>query len=232
MMKADLHIHTCLSPCADITMTPDVIKEKSKGLDVLGILDHNTSKNVRPFIKALRNKVIIPALEIQSVEDVHVLGFFERLEDSLKVSRILEDHLPDITHDHERFGYQLYVDESGRFIGYEDKLLGFPTDLKLDEVVDLILKENGIPVFAHVEKKFGVLYQLGIFPETSVKIAEVVSEEGYELAKKEDFVVITSSDAHTPEDIGRRTIWLDCDDKSIKSVLSCLLNGKVITPWD
>ncbi len=231
MMKADLHIHTCLSPCADITMTPDVIKERTKKLDVLGILDHNTSKNVKPFMKALKDKVVVPALEIQSVEDVHILGFFEKLEDSLRVSEILENHLPNIVHDHEKFGYQLYVDESGRFVGYEDKPLGFPTDLELDEVVDLILRRNGIPVFAHVERKFGVLYQLGVFPKTPVRIAEVASEEGYELAKKGDFVVITSSDAHTPEDIGRRTIWLECDDKSVKSVLSCLLSGKVITPW-
>ena len=232
MMRADLHIHTCLSPCSDITMTPEVVKERSKRLDILGILDHNTSKNVEPFINVLKDKVIIPGLEIQSVEDVHVLGFFEKLEDSLKISEILEDHLPKISHDHEKFGYQLYVDKSGKFVGYEDKPLGFPTDLELDEVIDLILKGNGIPVFAHIERKFGVLYQLGLFPRTPVKIVEVMSEEGYMLAKREGFIVITSSDAHMPDDIGKNIVWIDCEDRSVRQVLSCILEGRIKTPWD
>ncbi|RMD59308.1 MAG: PHP domain-containing protein, partial [Nitrospirae bacterium] len=44
---ADLHVHTCLSPCADIDMSPLRIieKAKSKSIDIIGITDHNSSEN-------------------------------------------------------------------------------------------------------------------------------------------------------------------------------------------
>ena len=46
---ADLHIHTCLSPCGDLEMSPRNIIQKAeeKGLDVIAITDHNSTRNVR-----------------------------------------------------------------------------------------------------------------------------------------------------------------------------------------
>ena len=50
--KADLHIHTCLSPCAELEMSPrNIVREaKSCGLDIIGICDHNSGENV-PYVK-------------------------------------------------------------------------------------------------------------------------------------------------------------------------------------
>ena len=41
--KADLHIHTVLSPCGDLEMSPTniIAKAKELGLDCIGITDHN-----------------------------------------------------------------------------------------------------------------------------------------------------------------------------------------------
>ncbi|MBS1332000.1 MAG: PHP domain-containing protein [Christensenellaceae bacterium] len=43
----DLHIHSCLSPCADDDMTPWnlVGMARVKGLDVIALTDHNTARN-------------------------------------------------------------------------------------------------------------------------------------------------------------------------------------------
>ena len=43
----DLHIHSCLSPCADDDMTPWnlVGMARVKGLDVIALTDHNTALN-------------------------------------------------------------------------------------------------------------------------------------------------------------------------------------------
>ncbi|MFH1297620.1 MAG: PHP domain-containing protein, partial [Bacteroidota bacterium] len=62
--KADLHIHTCLSPCADLEMSPRniVTEAKKKGLDIIGICDHNSAEN-------------FPAVEKSAIkEGIKVIG--------------------------------------------------------------------------------------------------------------------------------------------------------------
>ena len=53
-LKADLHIHTCLSPCAELSMSPPAIAEQAKNMeiDILGICDHNTAENIPAVIQA------------------------------------------------------------------------------------------------------------------------------------------------------------------------------------
>ena len=51
-MFVDLHIHSCLSPCADDDMTPANICGMAhiKGLDAIAVTDHNTGRNL-PYVK-------------------------------------------------------------------------------------------------------------------------------------------------------------------------------------
>lgn len=55
--KIDLHIHTCLSPCADLTMLPTTIVEyaRERDLDGVEICDHNSVENVVAVRKGMRN---------------------------------------------------------------------------------------------------------------------------------------------------------------------------------
>ncbi|ACM23415.1 MULTISPECIES: PHP-associated domain-containing protein [Thermotoga] len=220
-MKADLHVHTCLSPCADLLMIPPVI-EKAE-VDILGIVDHNSARNALAFSKM--KKLVIPGVEIQTVEDVHLLGFFVNFEDALKLTEVLYEHLPRLKHDHEKMGYQLLVNEDGDYIGYENMPLGFPANLTISQAVDLVLSFRGVPAYAHVERRFGVLYQLGFFPNLDVPVAEVVSEEGRSKAEGR-FRVIVSSDAHFPDEVGRRYIELKGKPDSPKKVLDQILAGE------
>ncbi|NLB79150.1 MAG: PHP domain-containing protein, partial [Clostridiaceae bacterium] len=50
----DLHIHSCLSPCAEEDMTPNNIVNMAllKGLDIIAITDHNSAKNLKAVIDA------------------------------------------------------------------------------------------------------------------------------------------------------------------------------------
>ena len=52
---ADLHIHTCLSPCSDNDMIPVNIINMARlsGLNILGITDHNSAKNIKAFMNSL-----------------------------------------------------------------------------------------------------------------------------------------------------------------------------------
>ncbi len=49
--RADLHIHSCLSPCGDEAMRPQAIVHQAlaMGLDMIAICDHNSAENVDRF---------------------------------------------------------------------------------------------------------------------------------------------------------------------------------------
>jgi len=231
-MKCDLHVHSCLSPCADLTMVPNEVVKYSP--DILAICDHNSGENVLSFLKVFENhsKILIPGIEIQTIEDVHILGYFDKIKNLLKVSKIIYEHLPKISYDPEKFGYQLKVDQNDKFISLETTPLGFPTDLSIKEVTEIILKYSGIPVYAHISRKFGVLYQLGIFPDLNIHIAEVTNKEEYLIAKNNKFISISSSDAHFLNQIGKRYSIIKDKVKNAKEFLSFLIRGKVKTIWD
>ncbi|ONN27198.1 phosphotransferase [Thermosipho affectus] len=231
-MKCDLHIHTCLSPCADITMVPGEVLKRAP--DVVAICDHNIGGNVKSFRDVFQRcgKLVVPGIEVQTIEDVHILGYFFDILSLETFSLIVKKHLPKVNYDPERFGYQLYVNEKDEFTGVEETPLGFPTDLSLEKVISLILKFEGIPVYAHIGRKFGILYQLGVFPRLSVNICEVTNKEELDIARKNGFVAISSSDAHFLEQIGERYSIIDCEIKTVKSVLLSIVEGKVKTIWD
>ena len=52
--RADLHMHTCLSPCADIDMTPRSIVQEALAadLDMIAVCDHNSAENAAATIRA------------------------------------------------------------------------------------------------------------------------------------------------------------------------------------
>jgi len=231
-MKCDLHVHSCLSPCADLTMVPNEVVKYSP--EILAICDHNSGENVLPFLKVFEkySKILIPGIEIQTIEDVHILGYFSEVENLLKVSNIIYEHLPKITYDPEKFGYQIKVDQNDNFISMETSPLGFPTDLNIKEVTEIILKYSGLPVYAHISRKFGVLYQLGIFPDLNIQIAEVTNKEEYLIAKKNALIPVSSSDAHFLNQIGKRYSIIEDKVKDAKEFLSFLVNRKVKTIWD
>ena len=70
--KMDLHIHSCLSPCADLDMTPRSIVETSlaKGLDGIALCDHNTIENATAAMRAgaQRGLHVFPGMEINATE--------------------------------------------------------------------------------------------------------------------------------------------------------------------
>ena len=52
--RADLHIHTALSPCASEAMTPPAIltAARRRRINVIGVVDHNAAGNARAMIAA------------------------------------------------------------------------------------------------------------------------------------------------------------------------------------
>lgn len=236
-MKADLHVHSCLSPCADITMVPSVVrtKAKEKRLDVLAICDHNSCANLESFEKVC-DVIFVPGIEVTSKEEVHVLGYFPSITKAKKFFEVFKAHLPKVEFDPEALGYQILVNEEDEFVALEQNYLHVAADLTVEKIVELIFSFDGVPVYAHVDRQFGLLYQLGIFPMNDpVRIAEVRTKEGWQKVMRSGYVPLTNSDAHRPDEIGCRFTRFDLEATSREKLLNFLKNperNKVLTVWD
>lgn len=208
--KADIHIHTCLSPCADLEMSPrNIVKEaKRKGLDIIGICDHNSAENF-PAVEKSANKEgikVIGGIEITSREEVHILALFENDSDLFLMQEAVYSHLQGIN-DEKRYGLQVVVNENDEVLSFNNKLLIGASEMSVEEVVELIHKFNGIAIAAHVDREgFSIIANLGFIPEglklDALEIIEPSMRDKVNIDK--DFVFITSSDAHYIKDIGKR----------------------------
>lgn len=212
--RADLHIHTCLSPCADIGMTPLRIIEKaaSLGLNIIAISDHNSVENAEVARRLGMKKGInaIPGMEITSSEEVHVLGLFRYIEDAWKMQNIVYENLQPGENDENAFGMQVVVNEEEEVLGFNRRLLIGATRLSVNNLVEAIHSFNGIAIAAHIDREgFGIISQLGFIPSDlkldALEISSRVPIKEAESRFKEYSHIpwIVSSDAHSLNDIGK-----------------------------
>ena len=211
--RCDFHVHTCLSPCADLDMYPRAIVAMSlaKRLDIIAICDHNASENVLYVMKAAETTglTVFAGMEITSSEEVHVLGLFDKMENLLSLQELVYRHLPGQNNE-KYFGCQAIVNEHDEVEGLSDRLLIGSTELSLQRVVDEIHNRNGVAIAAHIDREsFSILGQLGFIPkDIPLDALEISSRTGIakarllypELAR---FAFIESSDSHVIGDIGR-----------------------------
>jgi len=219
--KADLHVHTCLSPCAEPEMLPTAIARRAKvlGLDMIAICDHNSTENVAAVASAGRREslAVIPGIEITSREEVHVLGLFQTQEQLGSMQTLVYENLSG-ENDEQAFGPQTIVDQWDRVTGCNTRLLIGATDLTLTELVEAIHGFGGLAVAAHVDRPaFGLIGQLGFIPE-GLKLDALEVSPRATAKPRDDFPVITSSDAHCLRDVGRTCTLFFAEQPSTEEI--------------
>lgn len=167
LFRADLHIHTTLSPCGDLEMTPRTIvaKAKERQLDLIGVCDHNTTRQCAEIQKVGRreNLVVLCGAEVTTREEIHCLAFFETPETLAAFQRFLDDNLPPVENNVEQFGYQLLVDEDERILHAFPYWLPNALTKGVDEVAAEVRRLNGVFIPAHIDKaRNSLLSQLQI----------------------------------------------------------------------
>jgi PHP family Zn ribbon phosphoesterase len=213
VFNCDFHIHTCLSPCAELDMHPKALVERALAakLNIIAICDHNSSENVPYVIRAAQGKnlKIFPGMEIMTSEEVHLLAIFDSLSDLAGLQEIVYQHLAG-KNDEEHFGVQAIVNEKGEVEGINDKLLIGATDLPLNDLLKYLHELNGLAIAAHIDREsFSVLSQLGFIDESiNFDALEVTPLTGLKQARVkyrelDKYSFIMSSDAHYLKDIGK-----------------------------
>ncbi len=215
LYRADMHIHTCLSPCGDWGMSPKAIVEKSRrmGLDIIAVCDHNTAENTGAAIRAGQKNgiTVLPGMEICSKEEVHVLAIFKTLDRAGMMQKFVYDHLPG-KNSSNLWGNQIVVDENDEVIAENFNLLIGATTLSLYELVNKTNALEGLCIASHIDRPaFGIISNLGFIPEdvqfTALEVSWRMSmnEAAVSIPGIEKFPCITSSDAHYIEDVGK--VW-------------------------
>ncbi len=237
LYNVDLHIHTVLSPCADLLMTPGNIIERSiqKGLDVIAITDHNSAANVKTVIEMAKNTGlhVIPGMELETAEEVHLLCLFNSLNQVLKWQEIVYASLPGRKNNEDFFGYQLLTDTNDRIVSREERLLATATTITLQEAVKEIRKLAGIAIPAHIDRSYSVINNLGFIPaELELRVLEISNNTTpYKIRNKysflNEYLFIKSSDSHYLQDLKpyMKMMLLEITTENIKKALSS--NSKI-----
>jgi predicted metal-dependent phosphoesterase TrpH len=213
--KADLHIHSCLSPCGDWDMSPRRIVRRSAevGLDLIAICDHNTIENAGVAISEGEKQGVrvLPGMEVCSKEEVHILALFEELEPARKMQSYVYSNLPG-ENKPEVFGCQVVANENDEVMAENPRLLIGATRLGLHEIVGKTHELGGLSLCCHVDRPaYGIINQLGFIPADlaldGVEVSRHVklADAHKTVAGIEKFTCITTSDAHFLEDIGK--VW-------------------------
>ncbi len=225
MFVIDAHLHTCLSPCAELDMHPSALAEAAvlAGLDAVAVCDHNSVENAGAVERAGRalGLAVIPGMEITSAEEVHVLGLMPDMEAALALQSRIYRALPG--HNDERaFGMQVIANERAEVLGFNEHLLAGATTLAVDRVVDEIHGAGGLAVASHVDREgFGIIGQLGMIPAGLPLDALEVSrrtplpEARARFAPQGEFPLVCSSDAHDPKDIGKGATWALVEEPTV-----------------
>jgi PHP family Zn ribbon phosphoesterase len=216
--RADLHVHTVLSPCADVAMIPPLIVQNAleHGIDLIAITDHNASANVPAVQKAAEgtNLTVLPGMEVQSREDVHLLTLFEHLDQLEVWQEQVDKSLPDLPNQPEFFGEQFVVDETGDFIRSEPRLLLTSTNFSIDEIFDRVSAMGGVVIPAHVERfSFGLFPTLGLISEKwqllALEISRHITPEKAiaRFPALRNYELVQDGDVHQLEDFLGATIF-------------------------
>jgi len=221
-LLADFHNHSCLSPCGSLDLSPRVLAEVAavRGIRVLALTDHNSSLNCPAFAKVCPPRGILPifGMEATTQEEIHVLCLFPSLEASLDFSRYAYSIILPFLNDPSIAGDQVFVDEEDNIEGEVKYYLVNPLDLSVDDIGGKVSEFGGIVIPAHVDRPaFSMTSQLGTIVEgpwaalECIRIPLVIGSPVSDIkpSKPLGYNLITSSDAHYPQHVGRRPFDLD-----------------------
>lgn len=205
---ADFHIHTLLSPCAEIEMTPHhiVMRAAEFGIGAVAITDHNASANALAAVKAGERYgvKVFPGMEVECLEEAHIVVLFDTLKQLNAWQQLVDGKMNGLLNNAEKFGGQFVVDDDDNFIREEERLLLAPLKMTAAEVVREAERLGGMSIAAHIDRpSYSIVGQLGfIEPDFGFAAAEI-SAAGWRASKQSKLQrvagylpFVTDSDAH------------------------------------
>ncbi|MFA5449261.1 MAG: PHP domain-containing protein [Clostridia bacterium] len=223
----DFHIHSALSPCADKDMTPLNIAAmaSAKGLGAIAVSDHNSIKNVAATMEcgSAFGITVLPAVEVQTAEDIHILALFPTYEKLEAFFTLLK--FPIIPNRPDIFGEQLIINSDGEIVGKEENLLHTSATIGIYQTAELIIKMGGKAIPAHIDREAnGILAILGdVPPDLTISRLEFSPHATDELMQRyAQYKRLVNSDAHCLLNISDAVNCIEAQDSSIEKIWEIL----------
>ena len=223
----DLHLHSCLSPCADDDMTPANIAGMAAlcGIGLLALTDHNSCGNCAAFLTACRQYGIVgvPGMELTTAEEIHLVCLFPTLEAATAFDAAVQQQRMKIKNKPAVFGNQIYMDAQDGVLGEEQNLLIPATRLSIEDATALALVHGGAAYPAHIDRPSnGIIGILGALPERpyfpTLELNDAANIPAYrEKYGLQDRRILCSSDAHHLWDIREQNLSIELDDEPYSS---------------
>ena len=223
-MFYDLHIHSALSPCGNDDMTPNNIVNMAllKGLNAIAVTDHNSCKQQIVMAKVARASGLkyYYGVEVQSIEEVHILCYFLQEREMMNFQEWLEPLLLPIKNDVNYFGHQYIMNENDEVLDEEPYLLIQSISASIDEVCEKAHEFHGLVILAHVlDRSNSITTQLGFIPESLdfdgieiKKLSDKVKVMTMHPFLSSDGLWILNSDAHQLIDIAEASQAMSEDE--------------------
>jgi PHP family Zn ribbon phosphoesterase len=221
MIRADLHLHSCLSPCGGLDMSPASIVRKAleTGLQTVALTDHNSCRNSLAMARvcAAAGLPCLHGLEACTVEEIHVLCLFDTLEPALALSDYIHARLPDIPCIREKMGEQVVVNEKDEVEEWEDRYLGSGAEITFTDLCHKVIGEGGLFIPSHIDRPaHSLLSQLGRVPELPYSAVEItpwynLKTDPLKVAGR--YPLVGNSDSHMLEQMGLR--WTEYEGERV-----------------
>ena len=227
-MKFDLHIHSCLSPCANLEMSPSeiVARAVAAGIDGIALTDHQSARNTPAIAECARRAGLkcLFGMEVQTAEEVHTVALFDTTEQALALTDWVYAAMPKRVNDPETFGDQPVVTWDDDIVEMEWRILAMGCRRTIPETAAKVHELDGLYIAAHIDRpNFSVISALGAIPEPppttncqqpTTKYFDAVelsrtADESLWLPKAAGYAVIRSSDAHNLDDVVR--VWTEAE---------------------
>ncbi len=206
----DLHIHSVLSPDADILMTPNNIFNMAylKKMDIISITDHNSCKQLMMMeeISHSYDILFIPGIELSLKEDVHVICYFESVLDALTFEEAIEPYRSKILYDGRFENVQGITDIHDEIIEVYPYDLSKNLSLSLYELNEFVRPFPHLLVFAHIDRlKHSGLAYISDIKVDAIELSRAVKSHFLQDNDLKRYIQLHSSDAHQITDINERT---------------------------
>lgn len=201
------------------------------GLDIIGIADHNSCENAGAVIEASIGSGVrvIPGLEVQSLEGVHLLCLFDSVEQAVGLQEAVYASLPDAPMIESIAKEQMIVDANDEFVGYCERFLSLPTSMDIDELWQRVNSLSGILIPSHIDRRStGLCDVLGMVPDAPDFAAVEISRNLTVLEARATYPsigkrsILCNSDAHWLSAIGERRTTLYLEHRTVAEIaLAC-----------
>jgi PHP family Zn ribbon phosphoesterase len=166
--------------------------------------------------------VVIPGMEVETKEEIHLICLFRELKQLHSFDNIIYSALPYIKNNTQIYGQQLVMDENDSVTGIEEKLLASSVELSIEDIIEKVKMRNGIVIPAHIDREsFSIINTLGSIPEEfgikTVEISKNTIRHDNNL-----YNTVFSSDAHRLGDILEKGFEINLENKTVKDILKKL----------